>query len=305
MTSAIITVRGHVGDSTQFIRLARAKDLAIHAAFQRDVLLYHPRDLSPSGFYAVGRLIDFCPDPDSPHFMYVAVTNIRHFPQAVSARKYLRATGQTVDHRRSFPQFSPGFRLVPRAHAILVEGLARLPADLDEARLEITLPLEAEQVSVLDLWPEGLPLTATPNQIADRRRRDAKLRLDTLDVYGPRCAASNMSIMAPNGIQSEVEVCHLWAFGAGGPDSINNAMPMMRSIHWCFDNGWFGIRRNGNLCLVPHAPNFLQTILKNRPSANFPSQPQRWPHPDCLQWHWDNRFRKTLRQLGLADQIFD
>lgn len=302
MTSAIVTVRTLFGSSPKYIRVARARDMTVLPAFQREILLYHPRDVEPRGFYAVGRLTDFCPDPEDPKFMFLAVNSIRTLPRPISARQYLKATGQTVDQSWWFRQFSPGFRIIPRQHILLVEALATQPGDFTEA-MSASFGT-ADVTDEFESWPAGLPLTASKIQLETRRKRDAQLRFDTLDAYGPRCAASNISILAPDGIGSEVEVCHLWSFADGGPDTVNNAMPMMRSVHWCFDKGWFGIRQNGNLSIAPYAPNFLQTLLKDRRSANFPERVALWPRPEFLRWHWDNRYRRILEQLGAADRTF-
>jgi hypothetical protein len=298
MVSAIINVRYDFGSSVKYIRVARAADASVHRAFQRDVLLYHPRDVKPSGFYAVGRLIDFCPDFDNPQFMYVAVSHIRSFPEPVSARRYLKATNQIVDEDWIYRRFAPGFRLIPVADLGIIKQLGGLRLGLSEFNAAPLMAFGA--LAQFDHRWFADPATREARQV-----RDAQLRYQALEEYGPACSVTNITIAAPRGLGYEVEVCHLWAFGEGGPDTINNVMPAIRTVHWCIDKGWFGIRPAGEIVAAPGAPHSLMSLLKGRKQIRFPLNPRKWPDPDCLRWHWENRFQKTLELLKAPDQQFD
>lgn len=295
MSSAIINVRYEFGSLPRYIRVARAADINIHQAFQRDVILYHPRDLKPAGFYAIARLVDFCPDFDEPQFMYLAVTHIRPIPKPVSAREYLRSTQQKVDDGWIHRKFAPGFRLIAEADLHTIGRLAGIATEFDEA-----------PGSAPFFGKEGLHQAPGDSLRTDEARaaRDAKLRFEALDAYGPACAVSGVTTVAPDGIGQEVEVCHFWAFGSLGPDNVNNVMPMMRTVHWCFDQGWFGMRRDGLLSIAPGAPFVLQNLLKGRTRASFPARVELWPNPECLRWHWENRFLKALEIIGAPAQEF-
>ena len=226
--SAIVNVRYEFGPSPRYIRVARAADLSVHQAFQRDVLLYHPRDVKPAGFYAIARLVDFCPDFENHRFMYVSVDDIRPFPQAISAREYLRATRREVNEGWLYRTFAPGFRIIPEADLRVVAVMAGLKVGLGEDEHDPTPgaanPFEAK-------W------LADPLTRETRILRDRQLRYEAFIAYGPACAVTNVQSFAPDGIGLEAEVCHFWAFGEHGPDTINNVMPCMRTVHWCFDKG--------------------------------------------------------------------
>ncbi|RYD60966.1 MAG: hypothetical protein EOP84_36305, partial [Verrucomicrobiaceae bacterium] len=290
MDSAIINVRHEFGNPDKYIRIARAADANVHRAFQRDVLLYHPRDVKPSGFYAVGRLIDFCPDYDNDQFMYVAVSDIRPLPEPVTARQYLKATKQNVPDDWIYRKFAPGFQLVPVADLRIIEQLGGLQPGVSERSGSAFMPLDTSN-SFDSKW------FADPITREARQARDAQLRYEALNQYGPACSVTDITIAAPGGLAYEVEVCHLWAFGEGGPDNINNVLPTIRTIHWCLDKGWFGIRRAGHIVLAPGAQQTLLTLLTGRTRVRFPTIYSKWPHPDCLQWHWENRFRRALELL--------
>jgi hypothetical protein len=298
MVSAIINVRHEFGSPVKYIRVARAADTNVHRAFQRDVLLYHPRDIKPRGFYAVARLIDFCPDFDNPQFMYLAVADIRPFPEPVTARQYLKATNPTVNEDWIHRKFAPGFRLITSTDLRITEQLGGLEKGM--AELVTSDPLMLTPRTEFDA--KWFTNAATGEA---RRARDAQLRYEALKEYGPACSVTDISIAAPGGLGYEVEVCHLWPFGEGGPDNINNVLPIIRTVHWCIDQGWFGIGSAGSIAVAPGAPHSLRTLLKDRRKVRFPTEPSKWPYAECLQWHWENRFRRTLELLKAPDQKFE
>jgi hypothetical protein len=299
MSSAIITVREEFGFSVKYVRVARAADRNVHLAYERLVLLYHPRDVKPAGFYAVGRLVDFTPDFENHLFMRLAIADIREFSEVVSPLQYFKALRQRTHEDWSARRFAPGFRLISMADCKLVMQLGGLRREMDESANSIfTLGGNA--------WPEGLPHTASAQQLEERRTRDAQMRYQALAAYGsPACAATEFCTTDPDGIGVEVEICHIWPFGDNGPDIIGNVIPFMRTIHWCFDRGWFGLKRNGTIRMTSRAPEILVYTLRGRTKVRFPSLPEHWPRTECLEWHWNNKYRPTLELLNLPDEQFE
>ena len=83
--------------------------------------------------------------------------------------------------------------------------------------------------------------------------RDWRFRRRVLHRYGTACAVCGLDIETPDG-RDEVDAAHAYARGDGGPDEVENGLPLCSLHHWAYDNGWLAISDDYEV-LVADAPN--------------------------------------------------
>ena len=83
--------------------------------------------------------------------------------------------------------------------------------------------------------------------------RDWRFRRRVLHRYGTACAVCGLDIETPDG-RDEVDAAHVYARGDGGPDEVENGLPLCSRHHWAYDNGWLAISDDYEV-LVANAPD--------------------------------------------------
>lgn len=76
--------------------------------------------------------------------------------------------------------------------------------------------------------------------LTSRTFRDRVFRQLVGKAYNMRCAMTGISMQAPDG-SCEIGCAHIRPVKHLGPDSINNGIALLQSIHWMFDNGLISI----------------------------------------------------------------
>jgi putative restriction endonuclease len=99
----------------------------------------------------------------------------------------------------------------------------------------------ADEARLLDLFRE---LKADEQQRLlqqiHRAVRDKQLRPSVLELWGPACAACELSLETQEGLY-ECEIAHIHQVRDQGTDSPSNALPLCRTHHWAFDQHLWGI----------------------------------------------------------------
>ena len=62
--------------------------------------------------------------------------------------------------------------------------------------------------------------------------RDRLVRFRMLELHGTRCLFSGAAHHSPDGRRHSVQVGHLLLLKHGGPDVLQNVMPMIAIVNW-------------------------------------------------------------------------
>lgn len=142
---------------------------------------------------------------------------------------------------------------------------------------------------VARLAPQAEAQANLRDYVAARRlERSASFRNRVIAAYGRTCAASRLSLENPVNGHLEVEVAHIKPVGDGhgGPDEVQNGVPLLRTLHWMFDKGFFSLTDE----CVPiyscslHIPKPLRELIQVG-SIALPTKPWQRPHPQFVRYH--------------------
>jgi putative restriction endonuclease len=118
------------------------------------------------------------------------------------------------------------------------------------------------------------------------RPDQARFKLEVFQRYGPRCPLSGIEV------PQMVEAAHLRGDADGGSSDARNGLPMNAAIHRAFDAHLFAINPDtltAEAC--PGGPSLAAMgILPSRLDL------ERLPHPDALEWRYDEWLRRTGRE---------
>jgi hypothetical protein len=134
--------------------------------------------------------------------------------------------------------------------------------------------------------------------------RYRELRFEMIDVYGPRCAFIRCSFPSLNGLAFGTDVGHLWPRSAGGPESIQNVLPMSKDVNNQWDQGLISLTNSGDLLIARQAGRDTRALFANFERIEFPRNVQFWPDARYLERHRDEIFEKGPKWLPLADSSF-
>lgn len=136
-----------------------------------------------------------------------------------------------------------------------------------------------------------------------RLRRASGFQSRVLRAYGGTCAITGVAgvVDGPVRISGLLDVAHIRPISAGGPDVVSNAIPMMPTLHRLFDAGLFTVAPSESQRTIRFSSLLSSHMLK---SARFrfelkdgtplslPVDRESWPHPEFLEFHRENVFRK-------------
>ncbi|KKB86840.1 hypothetical protein VW29_00140 [Devosia limi DSM 17137] len=258
-----------------------SRELA-HQATGTAVLLYAPRDESTHGYFATAHLVEVLADPSSANHLLLVFDRIELFDVPVSPDAV--STLGNADNKE--PEPDPFY-----TYARGIRPIAQCQFDqIVELAAERSIGGMGEPPSKANLAP--------PEQERQRGTRETyirsqRLRVDALDHYGPICAATRLRLGPLTWWRHEVDICHIVPVSFGGEDKVSNVMPLLRSVHWAFDNGLFMVRPSREIVFRADAPADLVWMFRGNRQAYFPTSPLAWPKTEHLEFHFSEIFSKV------------
>jgi putative restriction endonuclease len=126
--------------------------------------------------------------------------------------------------------------------------------------------------------------------LTSRAFRDRVFSQLVVRAYNMKCAMTGISLQAPDG-SLEMEGAHIKPVEDGGPDSLNNGIPLLQSIHWMFDNGLIAIGSDYQILKSSHyhEPK-IDGLLNESGKITLPKNSSHFPHPEFLRYHREHIF---------------
>lgn len=259
------------------LRLSRMNFLRAARLIGRRVFLYRPSDEPNPGYYATALLKEVELDFANSRLMWVALDDIRALPQRLPLN--------------GFASIEDSGRLPFYSYARTVRIVS--PSDLDHLGAmmgEAIYPRGFGEVNVIDFEPS--PPRWRTQKI---KVREKLLRLALLTRYGPRCILTEKLYTSPSGRFVETQVGHLIARRYGGPDHIQNTLPMSGVGNWHWDNGLVALTNSGQLLVSSRASQDTRALFEHGRRIRF-TDSQAWPKAEYLEWHRDNIFEHGHRE---------
>jgi hypothetical protein len=242
----------------------------------RRLLLYRPRDEDDHGYFGTATIADVEIDPGSSTFIWLALTNTTLFSKPVPLSE-LYGTLHVNDN--PFHTYSRALRPVTDYELQMLLGLEHVDGSpgLNEGHLRVELD------------------EAAPNwSVSKSKTRRRLLRAQMLELYGPHCALSGHLHIGLNGRFYETQVGHVVALEYGGPDIIQNVIPMTGTANWHWDHGLISLTNEGRILVSSRASPDTRKLFKAGRQVHFPD-PRFWPRAEYLQWHRDVVYEKGRR----------
>ncbi|HMF67377.1 MAG TPA: HNH endonuclease [Phyllobacterium sp.] len=126
--------------------------------------------------------------------------------------------------------------------------------------------------------------------LTSRTFRDRVFSQLVARAYNMRCAMTGISIQAPDG-RFEMECAHIKPINHSGPDSLNNGIPLFRTIHWMFDNGLMSIGPDYQILKSSryNEPK-IDGLFNESGKITLPKNSSHFPHPEFLRYHREHIF---------------
>lgn len=126
------------------------------------------------------------------------------------------------------------------------------------------------------------------------------LRFEMFDVYDPKCIFTKRSYPSLNMLRYGVDMGHIWPRAAGGPDIIQNVMPMSKDANNQWDEGLISLQINGDVLIAKDAGPDTYALLAGLKRVKFPKDIQFWPNAQYLERHRDTIFEKGPIRLNTS-----
>ncbi|KKC40761.1 hypothetical protein WH87_02890 [Devosia epidermidihirudinis] len=280
VTFALNVRRSQLSLDQQALRVSRQNLYRAVRLIGRSVFLYRPRDEEDDGYYGMATIANVEMSSDSRNFIWIELSGVKPFPKTVTLDE-LYGLVQIKD--TPFHTYSRALRPVSAYESDMLLDIPWVRGAM-ELREE-TGQLESENAPV-ELW--------------SFRRQSIKrhlLRAEMLTLYGNKCVFTEKVFLCLNGRLAETQVGHLIAREYGGPDIIQNVLPMSSVTNWHWDHGLISLTNSGKLLVATKASSetrlsFLAGLQLRFADSRF------WPRAEYLEWHRDNIFEKG-RQRGL------
>jgi putative restriction endonuclease len=259
------------------------------------IVYYEPVKIAGTkGYYAVARLQEVIPDPNSAGMYFAIIEQGTYLPfpnpvpfsgpAGVIETGLLNAQGRISGRAQSAvrPLSAGDFRRIIQKG--LEDSEPLLPrADESDSSSGFEEPLapfllEREHIRVSSLMSRVL--------------RDRVFRKIVLRAYGERCAVTGLRLINGRG-RAEVAAAHIQPVEKKGPDIISNGIALSGTAHWMFDRGLISLSDDLEI-LISRQVNDVDgvTAIINRDGrAHPPTRPADRPHPHFLEWHRTNCFK--------------
>lgn len=127
-------------------------------------------------------------------------------------------------------------------------------------------------------------------EISNRAFRDRKFKQHVRRAYDRTCAFTGLRLI--NGLgRPEVNAAHIIPVEENGSDSVRNGLALSATVHWMFDRGFLSLSDDHNILVSRHLNSDVSHLLLKDRQAKVPAESWLQPHPECLQWHRQNRFK--------------
>ena len=117
--------------------------------------------------------------------------------------------------------------------------------------------------------------------------RDRLVRFRMLELHGSRCLFSGAAHHSLDGRRHAVQVGHLLPLKHGGPDVLQNVMPMSAIVNWLWDEGIITLLNSGVIRISDRASDEDRAVIGGRHQIAFPKDPRFWPRAEYLEAHRD------------------
>ncbi|MBF9031246.1 HNH endonuclease [Rhodobacterales bacterium HKCCE3408] len=265
-------------------------------------IYYEPVKAGPRGYFAVAKIQDVIPKPDSEgrYLALIAPQSFLHFDREVPRQINGRLMETELMNSDGTPIRGGAVQLAVR----------RLP-EADFARIiNIGLPQDLER-------QEEIRYDPSPRELADeaatferpllerltrRPYRDVAFRRKVRDAYDFRCAISGLQLRNGGG-RPEVQAAHIRPVEHGGTDAVSNGLALSGTLHWMFDRGLISIGEDNQTILVSRnkvPSEVIDRLLRPGGKLLAPADPRNGPSPVNLKWHRENIFGQVMGEESMV-----
>ncbi|RYE70385.1 MAG: hypothetical protein EOO81_07935 [Oxalobacteraceae bacterium] len=244
------------------------------------MLLYRPSDEDEPGYYGVCLLAHVERDYGDPKWIWLGLGPITLFPKSIRLSEIY---GNELTTDAPFYTYSRTLRPI---------------SDYEFEQLVGRQDVQEGIGFYEEAW-SGRPLEGAERRWTSRKVliRQRRLRDELFGVYGPRCSLTQELYWSLSGHAYETQVGHLVALEYGGPDTIQNALPMSATANWHWDNGLVSLTEGGRLLVSSRASVDSKRLFREGHEIKFLDS-RVWPKAEYLNWHRTHVFEKG-RQPGL------
>ncbi len=276
MASYVVNVRiDQVDTQSGALHLPRFSLPAALKAAGHEILLFASRDESIPGYFGTATVGDPVPDLSDRDKYWLPLHKQQRLTRVVTLNE-LHALGV---EEMPFHTYSRPIRPIADAEHEGLVTMGAIPSGFGEREVQLFnhTPLYREKFE----------------QVQNRQ-----LRFEMIDAYGPECAFMRRSFPDLSGLRYGTDIGHLWPRYAGGPDIIQNVLPMSKEVNWQWDEGLISLKNNGDLLIARGAGKDTRSLFADFKQIKFPANVQQWPDAQYLERHRDEIFEKGPKWLG-------
>lgn len=138
---------------------------------------------------------------------------------------------------------------------------------------------------------------ATPQDNESIRKiRNANFRDLVLMFYDYKCAITGTKQLIEYGNLSNLEAAHIYAFSKNGGNNPSNGIPLIRDLHWAFDNGFITLTNDYRIKVHDKAMNIEYLAAFDNQAISVPEDSRARPNLQSVEWHRDNVFGQFVRK---------
>jgi putative restriction endonuclease len=262
------------------------------------IIYYQPapragtRVIGSTGYFATARVTSIHPLPDDPGYCEATLEQYLELEETVpfsvpdfqlDKRIYFERNMVQSDGRMNSHTIQQQVRALTNEEFSKIEraGFSKNWVE------EIERPVVSPYYGFAEDPPESMERDRI---LTSRAFRDRVFRQRVGKAYNMKCAMTGISMQAPDG-SFEMECAHIKPIEAGGPDSLNNGMPLFRSIHWMFDNGLISIAADYRILKSSQYDEpKIDALFNESGKINLPRNNSHFPHPEFLRYHREHIF---------------
>ncbi|MET3899575.1 hypothetical protein ABIB57_003537 [Devosia sp. UYZn731] len=255
MVSYVVNVRlDQVDTNSGALHLPRFSLQTALEAAGHDILLFASRDEDTPGYFGTAAMGDPIPDPSNRSKYWLPLHNQQPLTRVVTLRE-LRALGMA---EMPFHTYSRPIRPVTEQEHEGLVTIGVIPSGFGEKEVQ--------------------PLAQAPIYRGRLVKvQDRQLRFEMMDAYGPECAFTRRSFPDLSGLRYGTDVGHIWPRHAGGPDIIQNVLPMSKDVNKQWDEGLISLKNNGDLLIANKAEKDTRALFASFKRVEFPTDVRLWP----------------------------
>ncbi len=225
--------------------------------------------------YSAARLVDFCEFPSVP-FSITSATNSNKF---YFEQNMQQSDGSLNKHATQ-----------QRVRLLSVSEYNRIM----EAAFNETAP-GTKAGQPMPSYPAAAEVPPEPllrgRFIASRAHRDRTFSKAVGEAYGWKCAMTGIDLNTTGG-NHEVECAHIKPVKDFGPDSVRNGIPLLRTFHWLFDNGFISVDHDHRIVRSTRCYHVkIDSLINASGRIMLPKDESVHPHPDFLRYHREHIFK--------------